>query len=404
MVQALLTSSELTGVNSKHNVAILHTKKRRAITMAHCPVCGQPLPRGLDSQEIQRRVEKITVRARAKERRELEQEFEERLNKRLEADRKRLTQEAELKIRRDLFEARKRADRADREKTKEIARIRSESEKREERAARMAAQVATRQNQAEIQKLQADRSRDRARHEADRARLQTQLDLLSRKLEKQTAEQLGTEGEVDLLTQLRTAFPGDRIDPIRRGAKGADIIHDVMEESKRLGRIVWESKNVSNWSNRFISQAKQYQTQYETPHIVIVTRAFPQKRKGLCILKKIPLVEPRMAVSLASILREGIRAIGLMRATQVGRNQKAQEMWEYISSEKFKTRFVEIAESVESLRDQQQKERDWHENAWQTEEKLYETIDARRREIDAHLRAITRPITRPRVVPLPASG
>jgi hypothetical protein len=366
--------------------------------MGQCPVCGQPLPKGINAKDISSRLEKITAQARDKERRSLEREFHTRLHERLEAERKRLQREAERRVHRDLLDARRRAEKAENEKSREIERIRRESEKRQQRASRVAAQMAAKQSRADIAKLEAAREKDRARHEADRARLQAQLDQLSRKLEKQSAEQLGAEAEVDLLSELRTAFPGDRIEPIRRGAKGADIIHDVMEESKRLGRIVWESKNVSTWSNRFVSQAKQYQTQYETPHIVIVSRAFPQKKKGLCIIKRIPIVEPRMAISLASIVREGIRAIGLMRASQVGRNQKAQELWDYISSERFKTRFMDIADSVESLREQQQKERDWHENTWQTEAKLYDKIDARRREIDAHLRTIVRPAAKPRLV------
>ncbi len=40
----------------------------------------------------------------------------------------------------------------------------------------MAAKSVATQNQAEIEKLQTTRERDRARYEADRARLQSQLD------------------------------------------------------------------------------------------------------------------------------------------------------------------------------------------------------------------------------------
>jgi hypothetical protein len=372
--------------------------------MAKCPVCGQPLPKGINAKEIRNRLEKITAQARDKERRSLEREFHTRLHERLEAERKRLEREAERRVQRDLSEARRRADKAETEKAREIERIRRESEKREGRAVRMAAQMAAKQSRTEIEKLEAARQKDRARYETDRARLQAQLDQLSRKLEKQSAEQLGAEAELDLLSELRSAFPGDDIKPIRRGAKGADIIHDVVEESKRVGRIVWESKNTSNWSNKFVSQAKQYQTQYETPHIVIVSRAFPQRKKGLCIVKRIPVVEPRMAISLAALIRDGIRDIGLMRASQVGRNQKAQELWDYISSEKFRTRFLDIADSVESLREQQQKERNWHEDAWQVEEKLYDKIDARRREIEAQVKAIVRPVAKARVVSMRAGA
>lgn len=372
--------------------------------MAKCPVCGQPLPRGIDARAIRSRLEKVTAQARDKERRSLERQFHSRMQERLEAERKRLQREAERRVQSELSAARRRADMVEREKNKEIERIRRESERREDRAARMAAQMAAKQSQTEIEKLEAARQKDRARYEADLARLQAQLDQLSRKLEKQSAEQLGAEAEHDLLSELRSAFPGDVIKPIRRGTKGADIIHDVMEESKPLGRIVWESKNTSNWSNKFVSQAKQYQTQYETPHIVIVSRVFPQKKKGLCMVKGIPIVEPRMAIPLASIIRDGIRDIGLMRASQVWRNQKVQELWDYISSEKFRTRFREIADSVESLREQQQKEKNWHENAWQVEEKLYNKIDARQREIEAHVNAIVRRVAKARVVSMRAGA
>jgi hypothetical protein len=235
--------------------------------MAQCPLCGQTLPKGVDRQEIQRQLEKITTQARAKERRELERDFDERLHQRLEAEGKRLRQEARREAQSEVAEVRRRAEKEKSQKAREIARIRKDSEKQQERTARIAAQTATRENRAELERVRAAREKDRARYETERAQLLNKLDLLTRKLEKQSGEQLGAEAEVDLLAQLRAAFPGDRIEPIRRGVKGADIVHDVIDESKRLGRIIWESKNVSTWSNRFISQAKQYQTQYETQHL-----------------------------------------------------------------------------------------------------------------------------------------
>ncbi len=167
--------------------------------MAQCPVCGQPLPQGLDSQQIQTRLDRITSQARAREKRNRERHFQNQLRDRLEAERRGIQREAERQVRKDVLEAQRRAEKAESEKATEIERVRSESEKRAERAVRMAAQTVARQSQT-------------------------------------------------------------------------------------------------------------------------------QKKKGLCILKRIPIVESRMAVPLAAIMREGIRAIGLMRATQVGRNQKAQEL------------------------------------------------------------------------------
>jgi hypothetical protein len=360
--------------------------------MAKCPVCQQPLPEAIDTEELQSRLQNITDRAVAQEKRAFENEFNKRLPKLLAAERERSEHSAERKVRQELeqelADAYRRAEKAEQDKNREVQKIQRDADRKADRRAKLAAQAVAAQNRNEIEKLQQNRDRERARYENDIARLQNQLEQLSRKLDKQVADQLGKEAEVDLLAELNKAFPNDKIDPVRRGVKGADIIHDIMIDAKKVGRIVYESKNVSNWSNNFISQAKRYQTQYDTPNVIVVSRSFPQKKKGLCILKSIPIVDPRLAVCLASIMREGICEIGHARATRVGRNDKASQLFDYILSDKFVTRFREIAESVELLRERQQKAKDWHENAWDEESNLYDRIESRRREVDSQIRVI----------------
>jgi hypothetical protein len=172
--------------------------------------------------------------------------------------------------------------------------------------------------------------------------LQGQLDNLSRKLEKQSGEQLGAEAELDLFTELKHAFPGDRIERIGRGVKGADIVHQVMDGTKVAGRIIYESKNTSDWTKSFIAQAKKYQTQYETPHVLIVSRVFPSKEKGLCVVKDIPVVERRTAVALATVIREGVIEIAKLKLSGKFHDEKSQELFEYIVGDKFCTRFREM--------------------------------------------------------------
>jgi len=374
--------------------------------MPNCPVCGQPLPKALDAEELQSRLAGITARALTREKRALEIEFQKRLPRLLQAERERARQMAERNVKQELLEAKRRVDKAEREKNSEIQKIRKDAERTAERRARMAAKSAAAQNQAEIDRLRTISERDRARHDGERARLQNQLDQLSRKLDKQIADQLGKEAEVDLLAELTRAFPpSDRIEPVRRGVKGADIVHDIIVDSKRVGRIVYESKNVSNWSNSFIAQAKRYQTQYDTPNVIVVSRSFPQKKKGLCSVKNIPIVDPRMAVCLASIIRDGICEIGHARSTRAGRNDKANQLFEYILSDRFVTRFREIADSVDSLRERQQKARDWHEHAWGEESSLHDRIDARRREVDSQIKTIVKnPTASSKVLRLEARG
>ena len=247
--------------------------------------------------------------------------------------------------------------------------------------------------EADLEKVQDGREKDRIRYATGSARLQNQVEELSRKLEKQTSEQRGEEAELDLFTELRQIFQplGDKIERIGRGIRGADIVHDVMDGTKLAGRIIYESKDTQDWSKEFIAKAKRYQTQYETPHVMIVSHRFPDKRqKGLCVEKSIPVVERCMAVSLAKIIRSGVLEIAGLRMSSSLRDKKSQELFDYIVGDRFGTRFREIAEGIASLRERQQKERTWHEDSWEVESKIHDRIDSRHRELGAQIDAIVR--------------
>jgi len=351
-----------------------------------CPVCGQPLPKALDKKQLQQRMDKFAAKASAAERRKLEREHRLQLAEEREA----IRFEAERVANREANELRQQLRQAQREKTQIVERARHEAERRAERNTAHAVRLATRQSEAKLEKLENVREKDRLRHTGEIARFQAQIDNLSRKLEKQSGQQLGDEAEVDLLTRLKEAFPSDRIERIGRGVKGADILHHIADEGKEIGRIVYESKDTLGWQNSFVAQAKRYQTQYDTPNILIVTRAFPKKKKGLCIVNKIPVIGPAMAVALADIIRNGVIEIARLRLTQAVRDSKVHELFDYIVSDRFRTRFGDIADTVTDLRNHQQKEKEWHEREWENESKLHEKLDKSRREIDSQLKAITR--------------
>src|SRR5260370_41441811 len=129
--------------------------------MAKCPVCRQPLPEALDMEELQSRLEGITARARTQEKQALETQFRNRLPRLLEAERERARRSAEHEVKQEILDAKRRADKAERDKTREIQRIRKEAERTEDRRAEKAAKTVAKQNQPEIEKLQATREKHR---------------------------------------------------------------------------------------------------------------------------------------------------------------------------------------------------------------------------------------------------
>jgi|GEM_PF-1480797 len=355
-----------------------------------CPLCGQPLPHAINEHELTLRLQKLASPTLAVEKRKLKEEFERQYRKHLQVAEERAMRAARSDMKAQLLLAEKRVKDAEAQRRLEVERARKDVENRLRKEQALSIQLAKRENEDKLRKLQLERERDRVRHEEESVRFQGKLDELSRKLEKRSGEQLGAEAERDLLSDLRQAFSGDRIERIGRGVKGADILHEVRDNTKVVGRIVYESKNTLTWQNDFIVQAKKYQTQYETPHVMVVTRVFPSKRKGLCVEKGIPVVETRLAVSLASVIRDGVIEIAKLRLSGKSSDGKSQELYEYIIGDKFCTRFQDMAQCVATLRERQQKERTWHENAWETTSKIHERIAGRHREVEAQISAIVR--------------
>jgi hypothetical protein len=357
---------------------------------------------------MQSRIQKLSLPALAAEKAKIKADYDSRIDAAVEkaqraAERqfqsqiRGVEQRARIDVQREMAkqiqEADNRAKAAEDRRLADIQRARKEAEAESKRNLAQSMRLAEAQTQAKMQRLQAEKDRDKIRHEAESIKLQGKLDDLSRRLEKQSGEQLGSEAELDLFTELRGAFPSDRFERIGKGVKGADILHVVMDGSRQIGKIVYESKNTLTWLNEFIMQAKKYRTQYETPHVVVVTRVFPAKQKGFCVVKDIPVVESRMAIALATIIREGIVEIAKLRVSGSSRDGKSQELYEYIVGDKFCTRFRELAEGIDALRMQQANERRWHENTWQSESKLHELIASRHSEVDAQIHAICRGVS-----------
>lgn len=330
-----------------------------------CPLCGQPLPKGVHQHELDTRLKKLASPVLAHERKRMQDDYEAQLTD----ERKRAARKAKEQVQQELREAKARAGRAEQDKQKirrqyeerlsaarKTARQAAEREVRREFEDRVRKEVAkavrssTSESAAQLEKLENERQKDKMRHVAEKTRLQGQLQDLTRRCEARSGERIGSEAEIDLYQQLNQAFrgEGDKIDRIGRGVSGADIVHVVMDGTKIAGRIIYESKDTLDWSHGWITKAKHYQSQYETPHVLIVTRAFPGRQKGLCVEKGIPVVEKlfspyeslpillrnqrSLAVRMLSIVRCALGLYSLLSTKKSHRPQVSPSSWTFHTS------------------------------------------------------------------------
>ncbi len=123
---------------------------------------------------------------------------------------------------------------------------------------------------------------------------------------------------------------------------------------------------------------------------MVVSRVFPKKQRGMCVADGVPVVEPRLATTLAAVMRDGILEIAKLRLTKVGSAEKAQELFVYVVGNKFQTRFCDMADAVDGLKAIQKSARTWHENQWVKESRLHAQIEGRHREVNAKLQLIVK--------------
>lgn len=223
-------------------------------------------------------------------------------------------------------------------------------------------------------------------------RLKEQNEEQGRRIEHLTADERGEMNEEELVSALHVAFPDDKVERVGRGRAGSDILHEVrysVDGSMQLaGLIVYECKDTLQWSNGFIAQAKKERTTHGTPHVVIVSRAFPRSEKELCVRDEVPIVAPKRLVELARILREMVITLHRMGLSAEGQTAKTAELYRYLSGEEFRASFGVITDGADDLQEMLKTERNAHERTWAKRQQLYGELGGNAAAIDGRLRAI----------------
>ena len=89
---------------------------------------------------------------------------------------------------------------------------------------------------------------------------QRNVEELTRRLERGSQQLQGEVFELEIEQILSTAFPHDKIDPVRKGQRGADVLQIVHTTTGQpCGTIIWEAKRAENWSDKWIQKLKDDQ-------------------------------------------------------------------------------------------------------------------------------------------------
>jgi len=195
-------------------------------------------------------------------------------------------------------------------------------------------------------------------------------DELARKLEQGSQQTQGEVQELILEELLKTEFLFDDIAPVPKGVNGADVIQTVKTRTGiECGKIVWESKKAKAWQEGWIQKLKDDQRLVKADVAVMVTSVLPEGASGISLRDGVWVCEVKLAVSIATALRQSMEALCREKAMSVGKNEKMEVLYGYLTGTEFKQRVEAIVEAFSGMSDSLKKERIAFEKIWSEREK-----------------------------------
>jgi hypothetical protein len=202
-----------------------------------------------------------------------------------------------------------------------------------------------------------------------------QIDELKRKAEQGSQQAQGEILELDLETRLRSKFPIDDIEPIQKGVKGADALETVKSQLGRVcGKILWESKRTKAWSDSWIQKAKDDQLAAKADLVVIMTEVLPKGIQQFEQINGVWITDISSAINLGIALRSGMIQVARERELQVGKQEKMEVVYNYLTGTEFKNRVEAIVGSFVAMKMALDKEKRSMEKIWAKREKDIERV------------------------------
>jgi hypothetical protein len=205
--------------------------------------------------------------------------------------------------------------------------------------------------------------------------MKKQIDELKRKSEQGSQQMQGEVLELELEESLKEEFQFDDIEPVAKGIKGGDIIQTVKTQSGRIcGKILWETKRTKNWSDSWIQKLKDDQRDAKADLAILASETLPKGFHHFRLISGVWVTDILSAVSLALALRVVLIQVARERETQVGKKEKMEIAYNYLTGQEFRNRVEAIVESFTTMKSDLEAERRAMLKIWAKREKQIERV------------------------------
>ncbi len=205
--------------------------------------------------------------------------------------------------------------------------------------------------------------------------MKRQVEELRRRGDQSSQQLQGEVLELELEAMLRTAFPGDQIEPVPKGRNGGDVVHKVIgPNGLQSGTILWESKRVRAWSNDWLTKNREDQRLVGASVGAIVTTALPKGVDAFDRLDGVWVAQLRCAMPLAKALRHALIEAAMAKVAGQGRDGKMERLYEYLIGPLFRNRVSAIIEAGISMQDDLEAEKRAMTKHWAKRQRRLELL------------------------------
>jgi hypothetical protein len=266
--------------------------------------------------------------------------------------------------------------------------------------ARMAKQIDVARRQADQQRrkdiaevrqiLQKERDLALLKKDAEFARerdaLQKKISEMSRRVTKGGGE-IGEGGEIDILDELRGAFPEDEVS--RTSAKtGGNILHEVRYRGRPAGRILIDSRPRAAWQHAFVTKLRQDQSELGADHAILSTPVFPAGKRELFVDGGVIVVAPARVRPMVEVLRKALISMHVAKLSDAERADKLNRLFKFITSAPFKRKLAEASDLTSEALEIDVQEKRAHDLVWKKRGTVLSRIKHVLRDIDTDVSAI----------------
>jgi hypothetical protein len=181
---------------------------------------------------------------------------------------------------------------------------------------------------------------------------QAQAADLRRKLEQGSQQLQGEVLELEIESILKTAFPFDTVEAVRKGARGADVIQTVITRAGQVcGRIIWEAKRAENWSAAWVQKLKDDQQEANAELAVLVTTVMPKQTiEPFCMIDDLWVVNTVAVRPMAETLRMMLIEVNKNKIINLNKNEKMEALYQYLCSPQFAQKVRVVVDAFRSMK------------------------------------------------------